>query len=317
MATTKIIVFGASGRVGSATARAVQQNGAKTFLALRNLQKPILGLSGEEEQEAGFERVEADLTDPESVQAAVTRTGAKRAFLYAVRGSPDHMRSTITALKSAGIEFVVFLSSFAIRGDTRSVPASEFIPFFHAQIEINLEEIFGAHGYLAVRPAYFANNSLRWKGMVRAGEVKIIYPDTKFDWISPRDIGNVCGTLLTAERPIIDGPDGPKNFVFLVGPEVMSLREGVGVIGRVIGKDIRVTELDEEQGLEVFVKEEGMAEPVARQLIKAFGAMAERKHYFFQDPDYDQIASNIEKYTGRRPTRFQEWVEENKQEFGA
>lgn len=313
----KVIVFGATGRVGSAAARTAQQNGATVILAVRDLQKPIPGLSREEEHEAGFEKVEADLTNPEAVRAAVAKTGAKRAFLYAVLGAPGRIGPTIAALKSGGIEFVVFLSSAAIRGDIRSVPASEFIPYIHAQVEISLEETFGVHGFVAVRPAYFASNSLRWKGMIRAGEVKLIRPETKFDWLSPRDIGSVCGKLLATERPIIDGTGGPKNFIGLVGPEVMSLRDGVSVIGRAIGKDIKVTEVDEEQGLEVLVKEEGLPEPVARQLIKGLKAMAERGHRFYQDPEYDEKTSNIEKYTGRRATRFQEWVEENRQEFSA
>jgi hypothetical protein len=71
------------------------------------------------------------------------------------------MRSTITALKTGGIEFVVFLSSAGIRGDVRSQPSDDFISWGHAQVEINLDEMFGVDKYAAVRPAYFATNSLR------------------------------------------------------------------------------------------------------------------------------------------------------------
>jgi hypothetical protein len=66
------------------------------------------------------------------------------------------MRSSIEALKLAGIEFVIFLSSVAVQGDIRTIPASKIIPWAHAQVEINLEEVFGPTGFVVARPAFFA-----------------------------------------------------------------------------------------------------------------------------------------------------------------
>lgn len=158
MAGITTIVFGATGSVGSATARTAQERGAKVVLALRDIQKPIPGLSAEQERAAGFERVQADLSEPETVAEAVRKTGAKHAFIYALLGrTPDNMRAGITALKDAGIEFVVVLSSGSIDSHILNKSPSMFVAVLHGQIEASLDDVFGSGSYVAVRPAYFAS----------------------------------------------------------------------------------------------------------------------------------------------------------------
>jgi uncharacterized protein YbjT (DUF2867 family) len=318
MATSNIIIFGPTGNVASAAARSAQQHGAKVFLAMRDPEKPIPGLSLEQEQENGFKRVQADLTNPETVLAAVNETGAKRAFIYLVFGTSDNMRSSIKALKSAGIEFVVFLSSSGIQGDIRRVQSTEFITWAHAQVEINLDEIFRADGFVAVRPGYFASNSMWWKTMISDGEVKIVYPDAKFDWISPGDIGRVCGTLLADGLHAVAGAD-KLNSIYLSGPELMSQRDAVETIGREIGKNIKVTKLDEQDGLEWFVKDIGMPQAMAKQMINVLRMRTggDGNDEIHETDTYKEAVGNVWKYARRQPTRFKEWVDENKQEFSA
>jgi uncharacterized protein YbjT (DUF2867 family) len=308
MTTSNTIIFGPTGKVGSVAARSAHQHGAKVFLAMRDPQKSIPGLSPEQEQAGGFERVQADLTKPETIHAAVTKTGAKRAFIYIVFGSPDNLRSSLEALKSAGIEFVVFLSSATVQGDARSMPPTNFVAWAHAQVEVGLEETFGADGFVAVRPAYFATNALWWKGMVREGEVKVPFPEAKLDWITPGDIGRVCGALLAAGG----GTDG-QNAVPLVGPELVSQRDAVGIIGRAVGRDIKVTELDEEEGLDMYVNGYGLPEPVGKQLIDMLRKREESVEFY---KGLEEAAGNVRKHTGGPPTKLQEWVDEHKQEFG-
>jgi uncharacterized protein YbjT (DUF2867 family) len=315
MTTFKTIVFGPTGNVGSATARSAQQQGAKVVLAMRDPQKPIPGLSVEQEAEGGFERIQADLTKPETIAMAVNQTGAKHAFIYAAFGTSDNMRSCITALKSAGIKFVVFLSSDGIQSDIRSVPQSDFIAWAHAQVEVNLDEIFGPDGFVAVRPNYFASNALWWKKMISEGEVKMAYPDAKFDWITPEDIGRLCGTLLARGLQVFDGTD--KNIIHLCGPELVSQRDAVGIIGRAIGQNINITELDAQEGLEMYVKGHGLPEPVAKRLIEVLRMRTEDEGSDKLYHTYKEAKDNVMKYTGGQSTRLHEWVDENKQKFSA
>lgn len=57
---TSVLVFGASGSVGSAAAIEANKRGAKVWLALRDTSKPVKQLSEEDEKKGGYERIQAD-----------------------------------------------------------------------------------------------------------------------------------------------------------------------------------------------------------------------------------------------------------------
>lgn len=316
---TPVIIFGPTGHVGSAAVRAAHERGAKVFLAMRDTQKSIRGLSHDQEREYGFERVYADLTKPDTVREAVTKTGAKRAFIYLMFGSPDHMRATITALKSAGIEFVVFLSSYTVPKDLSSLsPSDNFIAQAHGQVEIVLTEVFGPNNFVAVRPGGFATNSLRWKDMINEGNVKVPFPEAPFDWISDEDIGRVAGSVLAKGRDVIQENAG-RNWIRLFGPNLVRQDDAIKTIARVVGKDVKLTPLDEEGAVEFYTTTSHLPEPRARRMV---GMLKERAEAGTNDkdlhgPEYEEAVANIKKYGGREPTTFQQWVEENKGEFTA
>ncbi|KAK4234423.1 NAD(P)H azoreductase [Achaetomium macrosporum] len=318
MAPPKVIVFGPTGGVGSVTALTAQQRGAKVVLAMRDTQKPIPGLSPAQEQDGGFERVQADLTKPETIEAAVTQTGAKRAFVYLAFGAPDHMRAAITALKTAGIEFVVFLSSTSVQGrgdDLRRYTPADFIPWQHAQVELVLEELFGPDGFAAVRPAYFASNLFTYKKAIAAGgPVKMPYPEAKFDYIAPEDIGRVSGTVL------VDGPQavaGGKNVIHLTGPQLLPQGDVIVMIGKALGKDLKVEKIsDDEEAVKFLTEAQHVPEIIAKQLVQGFKAVAGGQEVL-PAGFMEEAVANAEKY-GRRPaTKVQEWVEANKDKFAA
>ncbi|KAJ5090047.1 hypothetical protein N7532_008731 [Penicillium argentinense] len=296
-AYNNVIVFGATGAVGSAAALRAHKDGAKVSLAVRDPSKPTPQLDG-----IPAEKVQADLTQPETVKVAVHQTGAKAAFIYAVWGAPDHMRPALRALKEAGIEFVVFLSSFSIETDIRAVPSDDFIPLHHAEVEIALEEVFG-NDFVAIRPAYFASNIFQQKHAIAQGEVKLPNPDAPFDWISPDDIGDVSGAILVSGQRV--------RSVGLLGPEKLSLKDAVGVVASVLGKKIDVTKISEEEASAQLVQN-GLPPPLVNWLIRN---VVDRPGSFFSHHDASNAVGNIQKYSQHAPQRFQEWVEANKDKF--
>ncbi|RDW76723.1 NmrA-like family protein [Aspergillus mulundensis] len=314
MSPRKVIVFGATGAVGSAAARTAHSHGAKVFLALRNISKPVPGLSATEEQNAGYERVQADLTQPDTVHDAVSKTGATHAFIYAAMGaSSDHLFSTAEALKTAGIESIVMLSSIGVQGDLRAIQPDNFSGYAHAQVELSLESVFGSQGYVAVRPAFFANNSLWWqRQIVEDGEVKWAFPDSKFDYISPEDIGAVCGTILAGAYE-----GGHESPVCLFGPEIgLSVVDAIEVIGRVINKPVKFTKVSPDEQIQVLVERSGMPEFIARIVTGQFARDSENKGEGVGEIT-PEIRGNVERYLKRPAMRFSEWVELNKDKFGA
>ena len=309
MSSHKVIVFGPTGAVGSSAARTAEELGAKVVLAMRDTKKSIPGLNAEKEKQGHFERVYADLTKPDTVRDAVKITRAKHAFIYCAHGTPDHMESAIEALKAAGIDLVVFLSSFTVRGDLKAIQPSEIIPYVHAQVEINLREIFGTDGFVAVRPGSFASNTIQFKAGLEKGEVKIHGPDAKVDCIVPEDIGRVCGRVLAK------GPQDDQKAIYLYGPELLSQTESVKVLAKVLGKDPKIEIADEQEAYKMFVEERGVPVPVAKYMIRQAGKTVTEQSQVFGYPITEEQLSNVQKYSGRKGTTFEEWVEQNKQMF--
>lgn len=297
-----VIVFGPTGSVASFVARTAQENGTKVFLAMRDTKKPIPGLSAEQEKQGNFERVQADLTSPDSVADAVKASGAKRAFTYLGHGTSDHMRGTLTALKSNGIEFVVFLSSYTVSGDLKAVPPSELISFIHAQVEISLDEIFGPENYVVLRPGGFATNLLRYKKGIQEGEVKLFAPNFEFDCITPRDMGRVGGTIL------VQGPRNGQSKVYIYGPKILPQGEAIVTVGKVLGKDVKITSISAEEGMEQYVQS-GVPKPVAEYMVRKSSTST---NDIGSRTCYDEGVENVKLYTGEPSMGLEEWVAANK-----
>lgn len=301
-----VIVFGPTGNIGSVAARTAQEHGSKVVLAMRDPKKAIPGLTSEQEQAGGFERVQADTTDADSVAAAVKSSGAKRAFIYAASGTPDHMKSTLEALKSSGIDFVVFLSSFTILGEPKDVKPSDLIPYIHAQVEINLDEVFGPENYVAVRPGAFATNLMRNKSDIVAGDVKLFTPNFKFDYVTPIDMGRVSGTILA------QGPKNGQRKVYVYGPQVITMSEAIHTIAKVLGRSVKITTINAEEALEQHLSH-GVPKPLAEYMIRISGTDEDN----FPRVHYEEGVQNVQLYTGSPSTGFEEWVAANKDLFSA
>lgn len=302
-----VIVFGPTGNIASVAASTAQEKGAKVFLAMRDPKKPIPGLSPDREREGGFERVQADLTKPDTVAAAVKTAGAKRAFIYVAHGSPDHMKSTLTALKSAGIKFVVFLSSFTVSGEPRDIPPSDLISYIHAQVELSLDEVFGEDNYVAVRPGSFATNLLRFSGAINSCDVRLFGGDFVFDCITPIDMGTVSGTILA------EGSRNGQRKVYLYGPQVLSQKDAIEIIARVLGKSITITNIGADEGLEQYTAA-GFPKPLAEYMVEKMKTKPEEG---LGRTFYETGVENVQLYTGKPSVGFEDWVAANKGLFAA
>ncbi|KAJ5362019.1 hypothetical protein N7541_002863 [Penicillium brevicompactum] len=291
-----VIIFGATGDVGSAAALQAHQEGANVTLAVRDTAKPIPKLSS-----YTFNKIAADLTKPETVEAAVRKSGATVAFIYVV--GDGKMRDSLRALRDGGIENVVFLSSFTVVGDIRATPSSDFIAFRHAQVEIELEEVFGQENFVAIRPAYFSSNSLASKQGILEGKVELPNPDAEFDFISPDDVGRVSGKILAH--------GDQEHVVGIVGRERLALKDAMSVIGSVLGKSIKVVRIGEEDALKQMC-DIGIPPPVAAWMVHDAVHDAGKS---LRAAEYPKSLGNVLKYTGNAALSLEQWVRENRQRF--
>lgn len=307
-----VIVFGPTGAVGGASALEAHKRGAKVWLAMRNTSKEIKEIPEDVEKAGKFERVQADLTDPASVATAVKKSGAKAAYLYLIFGAPDHLRGSLRALKDAGVEYVVFLSSAALvpGKDLSAFSPERFIGYSHAQVELAIEEV-GFPYVTALRPAVFASNQFNM-ALDRSGtplKANIVYEDSFMDNIVPDDIGAVGGAVL------VERPSNGKEVIYLCGPELITIKEIWATIKRVTGRDdIDTTPLSAEEWLAKSSQHTPL--PVAKEILLSQDECRDPEAILSKS-EFQQAVANIKKFSGREPTRFEDYVKAHKAEWQA
>ncbi|KAH7124333.1 hypothetical protein EDB81DRAFT_664972 [Dactylonectria macrodidyma] len=282
--STKVIVFGAAGAVGRAAAFEAQKRGAQVILAMRDTKKTIPGLTPDIEQNRGFTRIKADLSDPRSIENAVSQSGATFAFTYIVPRAQDGMRATFDAMKNAGISYIILLSSYLLYAypDAKTaVTGTNAIAALHAK---------EAEG-------------------VERGELCLLRPDTICDYIAPEDIGSVCGAKLIEPHSAND-----PQILPLCGPELLSQREAWRIVSQELGRDITIKEIDVDEFL-TRQHERGLPRDIAQALADY---QQQDPAFRYSGKRYKEASTNIARHSGREPTKFPAWIKAHKNElFGA
>lgn len=296
-----VIIFGATGDVGSVAALEANKRGAKVWLAMRDTSKTINGIGQDQEQKGSFSRIKADLSDPASVKAAIQESGAKAAYFYFIPAK-DGLRGAIQAMKKANIEYVVFLSSSSIGlKNPRDVTMQEnIIAFGHSQVEIALED--SGIPFTTIRPGFFASNSLRHNldTSKTPWEAVLMRNSGRWDNISPLDIGRVSGAVL------VNPPStGSKEIISLFGPQLLTLGEMWDAIQNSASKEIRITYLPPDEYRDHVVKQ-GIPPPIADDLVRILRAVDGDTMY--PSETYDSGVANIEKYSGYKPQSFADYL---------
>jgi len=309
MAFEKVIIFGPTGNIGSVAAQTASKKGANVYLAMRDPKKDIPGLTKEAEQSGKYERIQADLSDAASVRSAVEKSGAEAAFLYLVFGSPDNMLAAFQALKDGGIKHVVFLSSLTVpKENLESVQPADMISYAHSQAELSMRKVFAKEQLVAVRPGSFATNVLHHKKGITERKVKLLKYDFFADMITNEDMGEVSGTVL------VEGQRDGEDYIYLFGPDILVEEKTFQILGKVLGEEIEVVKVDDEEGLQELLRE-GLPEPVAKYLVKITSEMHGKDGMGLIGAKHQEGVENVKKYTGHSPVGFEEWAGRNKQMF--
>lgn len=296
-----VIIFGPTGQVGRVVALEASKQGAKVWLAMRDTEKDIAGLSKEEERSGSFHRVKADLNDPASVQTAIKESGAKAAYLYAIL-SEDSLRSTIFAMRDAGIEYIVFLSSSNVKAhNLRDITVQEdIIAFFHAQIEIALED--SGVNFTAIRPGFFASNPflLNLDASSDLWKVTLMHSEGVFDYVSTVDVGKLSAAVL------VNPPsNAQKEAIFIYGPQLLSQAETWEVVEKTAGHEVKITYLPGDE-YEKYLIGRGAPPPFANYFVSQLLVAKGDERY--PGEIYRLGLTTLEKYTDYKPQTFNEYV---------
>ena len=268
-----ILVVGASGAVGGAVVAGLLDRGERVRATSRTPQK--LALPAEVEVFA------ADLDDPGSFTEALT--GVERVFLYADLAEPEALLAVFAA---SGVRHVVVLSSSSVTlpGAAEDFNGSRFL---------RVEEAVARSGlaYTFLRPGGFASNAARWSwGVKGESAVPLPYPDAVQAPLHEQDIADVAVVALTTDALVGAAP-------VLTGPERLTLREQVALIGDVIGRPVTVVEQTEAESSAMLSR--FVPEVWVRQIIKDW-----REAVGATPP----ISDEYTRITGRPSRTFRAWV---------
>ena len=277
-----VLVSGARGSVGRGVLDALLTAGVPpTELRGAGRDPSVLALP------EGVGAVALDFADPTTHDAALE--GVDQVFCYAA----EDLTAFADAARRAGVEHVALLSSLSVQEDGAE---SDGIARHHLEAERTLR---GAGlTTTAVRPGAFDTNARQWAREIRAdGVVTLPYPRATTAPIHEADIADVAAATLV--DPAHRGTDLP-----LSGPESMSFAEQLDVLGREIGRDLAVREIDAATAREQMARH--VPEPVVDSLFRlwenADGALTE-------------VHDTVGRVTGRPARTFASWAREHRTEF--
>jgi uncharacterized protein YbjT (DUF2867 family) len=272
MTGDKLLVMGATGNVGGELVRQLLEAGADVRAAVRDRERA--GLPN------GAEIVVADFDRPETVGAAAS--GARRAF---VLGGRRDMPGLFAALAAAGVEHVVLLTSRSVIGGVAGNAITD--------LWTSSEDAVRASGlsWTILRPSGFMSNALRWLPELRRGDtVRAVFADVAIAAIDPDDLAAVAAAALTGRVP-------DSRALELSGPIALLPADQLALLGRVLGRDLR---------LQPLVGEDARAE-LARLFPPAF---VDAQLRFFADGEFDdsRVVSTVPELLGRPARTFEQWA---------
>jgi uncharacterized protein YbjT (DUF2867 family) len=273
------LVTGATGNVGGELVDALVRAGEPVRALVRT--SDTSSLPPEAEAAAG------DLNEPESLAAALK--GVRGVFVLS--GYAD-MPGLMATIREAGAEHVVLLSSGAVeRGDPSNV-----VVRYNAESEAAL--IDSGLPWTILRPSGFHSNALRWLPQLRTGDVvREAFADVPVASIDPFDIAAVAALAFTTP-----GHDGATYR--LTGPEASLPADRLRVLARLLGRDLRLRALtDEEARVE-------LSAAMPAEYVDAF-------FNFFVDGAYDDsvVLPTVADLLGRTPRTFDQWAEAHADAF--
>jgi len=287
-----VLITGATGNIGSEVVAALQDspNDINIIAAVRNVEKSKNHFTPSENL---IFRI-FDFDKPEGFAAAFA--GIDILFLLRPPHISDVEAYFVPLLKKAhnqGIDKVVFLS-------VQGAEKSGVIP--HSKIEKAIK----AEGlrYIFVRPGYFMQNLTTTLLPEIQKERSITLPAGKgvFNWIDVKNIGEATAVL-------IDRFEDYQNKAYeITGSENRNFEEVTSLINAQCGTSIEYKSINP---VSFYFKKRKSSLP------SAFAIVMTILHFLPRVQSAPRISDDYTRLTGKKPTRLEEFIEREKQQFKA
>lgn len=240
-----ILITGATGTVGGATARLLAAAGRPVRLYVRN--PASVTVAG-----TNVEVRVGDLADRDRLAEALVGV---RAVLAVTTDpvAPAHDANLVAAAVAAEVRHVVKLSALAVT----EPDADDLITRWQRDNEARL--LASGLDWTLLRPRGFMSNTLAWAAGIRSvGVVRAPFGTARHAIVDPRDVAEVAAEALT-------DPEAHRGRAHaLTGPRALSVVEQVAELSSVLDREIRFEEITVEQARQRLLQR--YPEPVADAL---------------------------------------------------
>ncbi|WP_101785944.1 NAD(P)H-binding protein [Nonomuraea indica] len=272
-----ILVTGATGTVGRQLVAELVQAGHVVRALTRDPGRAALP--------EGVEVVAGDMADPDTLVPAFD--GVTAAHLINFAGDDyaplEHGDRIVELAVKAGVQRVTVLGGRADGPLERALAATE------------LE-------WTLLHPVEFMANTLRWwtHSVRYEGVVKEPFGDRLSAMVHEKDIAAVAAVALT------ETGHGGRTYT-LTGPQALTTREKVRILGAALGTEIAFVELSEDEARAQW-RAVGMGEETIGFLVEALGNTPEEGY---------TVVPTVEQVTGRPARSFAAWAAEHADAFRA
>ena len=214
-----ILLTGATGKTGSATAKALNERGIKFRALIRNEEKR------EEIESLGGEVVIGSIENKEAVDQSMVDIEAALILLPNSENQLSLEKQLVDSAKQAGANRVVKMSSIEATPDATSP-----IPKLHLESEEYIKQ--SGLNWTMIKPNFYMQNLLASAGTIKdQGKIFLPMGEGKTGMIDTTDVGKVLAKVLSE-----DGHESMNHEI--TGPEILSFYEVAEIFSQGLGKQI-------------------------------------------------------------------------------
>jgi uncharacterized protein YbjT (DUF2867 family) len=283
MGNEMILITGATGLIGSLVVRKLVASGEKVRAVTRDPATAAMP-----------DVVGGDPSRPTTIAAALD--GVHAVFLNP-RAVGTAAPELLGLARELGVRKAVALAATNVDDDPARQP-SRYRGDYNREVEAAV--IDSGLDWVSLRPSMFATNAIGlWAEVIRADDVvRGPYPEAAWAPLAEDDLAEVAALALSTDRLV-------GRRVELTGPDSLTQAEMIGVIGTVIGRDLR-TERVPRAVAEAHLIEQGFPVGFARALLDLQAEYAARPA---------PVSGELAEILGRPARSFADWVADNAAAF--
>ena len=214
-----ILVTGATGKTGSATAKSLSDMGEKFRVLIRNEAKK------QELESLGAEVIIGSIENVEAVEQSMDGIDTVLILLPNSEGQLKLEKQLVDSAKQSGAKKIVKMSSIEATPDATS-------PILKLHLES--EEYIKQSGlsWTMVKPNFYMQNLLASAGTIKdQGKIFLPMGEGKTGMIDTTDVGKVLAKVLSE-----DGHESMNHEI--TGPEILSFYEVAEIFSQVLGTEV-------------------------------------------------------------------------------